>query len=59
MYPAWQDFLGNPELTKALLSRLRERCHTVSIEELLPQPRQGDHVTCRPLISAGPPPLRN
>ncbi len=30
-YPAWQDFLGNPALTKALLSRLRERCHTVVI----------------------------
>jgi DNA replication protein DnaC len=24
-FPAWQDFLGNPALTKALLSRLRER----------------------------------
>ena len=31
-YPAWQDFLGNPALTKALLSRLRERCHTVLID---------------------------
>jgi DNA replication protein DnaC len=31
-YPAWQDFLGNPALTKALLSRLRERCHTITID---------------------------
>jgi DNA replication protein DnaC len=31
-YAAWQDFLGNPALTKALLSRLRERCHTIHIE---------------------------
>jgi DNA replication protein DnaC len=31
-YPAWQDFLGNKALTKALLSRLRERCHTVIID---------------------------
>lgn len=31
-YPAWQDFLGNPALTKALLSRLRERCHTIVID---------------------------
>jgi DNA replication protein DnaC len=32
MFVAWQDFLGNPALTKALLSRLRERCHTIHIE---------------------------
>lgn len=31
-FPAWQDFLGNAALTKALLSRLRERCHTITIE---------------------------
>jgi DNA replication protein DnaC len=31
-YPAWQDFLGNAALTKALLSRLRERCHTIVID---------------------------
>jgi len=31
-YPAWQDFLGNRPLTQALLSRLHERCHTVTIE---------------------------
>ena len=26
-YATWPDFLANPALTKALLSRLRERCH--------------------------------
>ena len=31
-YAAWQDFLGNRPLTQALLSRLRERCHTVIID---------------------------
>jgi DNA replication protein DnaC len=31
-YATWQDFLGNPALTKALLSRLRERCHTIIID---------------------------
>lgn len=31
-YAAWQDFLGNRALTQALLSRLRERCHTLTIE---------------------------
>lgn len=31
-YPAWQDFLGNRPLTQALLSRLRERCHTINID---------------------------
>jgi DNA replication protein DnaC len=31
-YSAWQDFLGNRPLTQALLSRLRERCHTVVID---------------------------
>ena len=25
----WPDFLANPALTKPLLSRLRERCHTI------------------------------
>jgi len=28
----WPDFLANPALTKALLSRLRERCHTITID---------------------------
>lgn len=40
-YPAWQDFLGNPALTKALLSRLRERCHTVSIDGPCIRPQTG------------------
>jgi DNA replication protein DnaC len=31
-YPAWQEFLGNRSLTEALLSRLRERCHTIVID---------------------------
>lgn len=41
MYPAWQDFLGNPALTKALLSRLRERCHTVIIDGPCIRPQTG------------------
>lgn len=40
-YPAWQDFLGNHALTKALLSRLRERCHTVTIEGPCLRPQTG------------------
>ena len=40
-YPAWQDFLGNPALTKALLSRLRERCHTVLIDGPCLRPQSG------------------
>lgn len=40
-YPAWQDFLGNPALTKALLSRLRERCHTVLINGPCLRPQTG------------------
>lgn len=40
-YAAWQDFLGNPALTKALLSRLRERCHTINIEGPCLRPQQG------------------
>lgn len=40
-YPAWQDFLGNPTLTKALLSRLRERCHTITIEGPCLRPQTG------------------
>jgi DNA replication protein DnaC len=40
-YPAWQDFLGNPALTKALLSRLRERCHTVTIDGPCIRPQTG------------------
>jgi DNA replication protein DnaC len=40
-YPAWQDFLGNAALTKALLSRLRERCHTVLINGPCIRPQTG------------------
>jgi len=40
-YPLWQDFLGNPTLTKALLSRLRERCHTINIEGPSLRPQTG------------------
>ncbi len=31
-YDAWPDFLGNKALVDALLSRLRERCHTIKID---------------------------
>jgi DNA replication protein DnaC len=31
-YEEWPNFLGNPEMVKALLSRLRHFCHTVKIE---------------------------
>ena len=31
-YATWPDFLANPALTNALLSRLRERCHTIIID---------------------------
>jgi DNA replication protein DnaC len=40
-YVAWQDFLGNRPLTQALLSRLRERCHTIVIEGPCLRPQQG------------------
>jgi len=40
-YPAWQDFLGNKPLTQALLSRLRERCHTVVIDGPCLRAQQG------------------
>jgi len=40
-YPTWQDFLGNAALTKALLSRLRERCHTVIIDGPCIRPQTG------------------
>lgn len=40
-YPAWQDFLGNRPLTQALLSRLRERCHTVIIDGPCLRAQQG------------------
>jgi len=40
-YPAWQDFPGNPALTKTLLSRLRERCHTITINGPCIRPQTG------------------
>lgn len=40
-YPAWQDFLGNKPLTQALLSRLRERCHTITIDGPCLRAQQG------------------
>ena len=40
-YATWPDFLANPALTKALLSRLRERCHTVTIEGPCIRPQTG------------------
>jgi DNA replication protein DnaC len=40
-YAAWQDFLGNRPLTQALLSRLRERCHTVIIDGPCLRAQQG------------------
>ncbi|MGB6489437.1 MAG: IS21-like element helper ATPase IstB [Steroidobacteraceae bacterium] len=40
-YAAWQDFLGNSALTKALLSRVRERCHTFIIDGPCLRPQSG------------------
>jgi DNA replication protein DnaC len=40
-YATWQDFLGNRALTQALLSRLRERCHTVIIDGPCLRAQQG------------------
>jgi DNA replication protein DnaC len=40
-YPEWQGFLGNRVLVDALLSRLRERCHTVKIEGPCLRAQQG------------------
>ena len=31
-YDEWPNFLGNPQMAKALLGRLRHFCHTVTIE---------------------------
>jgi DNA replication protein DnaC len=31
-YDEWHHFLGNPSMVDALLSRLRHRCHTVTID---------------------------
>jgi DNA replication protein DnaC len=40
-YAAWSDFLGNRPLTEALLSRLRERCHTIIIDGPCLRAQQG------------------
>lgn len=40
-YAAWADFLGNRPLTEALLSRLRERCHTILIDGPCLRAQQG------------------
>ncbi len=31
-YEQWYDFLGNKQMVKALLDRLRHRCHTIAID---------------------------
>jgi DNA replication protein DnaC len=31
-YPEWANFLGNPKMVEALLSRLRHQCHTITID---------------------------
>jgi DNA replication protein DnaC len=31
-YARWADFLGQKDLTTALLSRLRQYCHTIHID---------------------------
>ena len=39
-YPQWYDFLGNKKMVKALLDRLRHRCHTIRIKgESLREPQ--------------------
>jgi len=40
-YPEWLGFLGNKPLVEALLSRLRERCHTVKIDGTSLRQQQG------------------
>lgn len=40
-YPEWNNFLGNPHLVDALLSRLRHRCHTVRINGVSLREPQG------------------
>jgi DNA replication protein DnaC len=40
-YTAWKDVLGNPALTAALLSRLREKCYTVKINGPCIRPQTG------------------
>jgi DNA replication protein DnaC len=40
-FPEWQNFLGNPSLVDALLSRLRHRCHTIRIDGVSLRAPQG------------------
>ena len=40
-YVSWPDFLGNQALTEALLSRVRERCHTIRIDGPCLRSQQG------------------
>jgi DNA replication protein DnaC len=40
-YAEWHGFLGNKPLVEALLSRLRERCHTVKIDGPCLRAQQG------------------
>ena len=40
-YVSWPDFLGNQALTEALLSRVRERCHTIRIDGPCLRAQQG------------------
>lgn len=40
-YISWPDFLGNQALTEALLSRVRERCHTIRIDGPCLRAQQG------------------
>lgn len=40
-YPEWRNFLGQPPLVEALLSRLRHHCHTVRINGISLREPQG------------------
>ena len=40
-FPEWQNFLGNPSLVDALLSRLRHHCHTLRIDGVSLRAPQG------------------
>ena len=40
-FPEWQNFLGNPSLVDALLSRLRHHCHTIRIDGISLRAPQG------------------
>jgi len=40
-FPEWLNFLGNPSLVDALLSRLRHHCHTIRINGISLRDPQG------------------